>query len=252
MGFLLAVRTCFNGFVGNSMGKKKISENNQNLIRFNTWYSQDKETYRKWAESKRKQTNFTQERLTEIFDKGVAYIKRQRQNNEPLTISGLQFATNCNRTDFHRMRNREYDWRLFQFIDYKGIDLDKEIITEHNDTLNMDIDYYIDEDGVAYVMEMYGDIAERFYLQIEVQLEERLYTKQRPAGAIFLLKSCFGWTDTPDTNTAIVNKSIHIATREEANKSLQELLALSETEQQRDNEASAEETQLNKVMDLLK
>lgn len=214
------------------MGKKKITENNENMKRYTTWYSKDKEQYKKWAESKRTQTKFTQEFLSEIFYKGKTYIQEHKQTGEPLTVSGLQLALGCNKTDICRMKAGNYDWRLFQFMEYEGI-TDSDLITEYDEFLNMYVDYYIDADGVAYIMLMYSDVIERFYLELEAELEERLYMSNKPNGIIFTLKACFGWKDKPDKENVIVRNTVHVATKEEADRSLKELLTLTEIEEQR-------------------
>lgn len=198
-----------------------MAKNSETFKMYNTWYSQDREQYRRFAESKRNQTVFKQERLTEVYDRGRAYIIEQQEKGEPLTVSGLQLACRCNRTDFKRMRHHEYDWRRYQFMDYKGIQ-EEDLQLVRDDLFNRDVEYWTDEDGVIYVMNTYSEVIEWFYLQIQKQLEIACYQNRNPAGSIFLLKSQFGWDDKQQTR---VEKTapVHVATAEEAKNALKRL-----------------------------
>lgn len=198
-----------------------MTENSERFKRFNTWYSRDRETYRKFAESKRRQTRFTQESLTAIYYAGRDYIIEQQEKGEPLTISGLQIACGCNRTDFRRMKSGEYDWRRFQFQEYAGID-ESELQTIHDDHLGFDVTFWFDQDGERFVMNLFSEVMEWFYLTIQEQLEAVCYTNNKPLGAIFLLKTCFGWSDKPKEYRA--DKSpVSVATKEEAEEALKRL-----------------------------
>lgn len=207
------------------MAKGKLTENNENLKRFNTWYSEDKGTYQKWAQAKRQQTKFTQEHLTQIYDYGRDLVIKAREAGEPITISGLQLATRCNKMDFSRMRNGEYDWRLFQFAEYEGIDLEHDIVTQYDDILCMDIEYWISPDGEMLVMSTYSEIIDRFYLLIEEQLSNMLFTVNNPKGPIFILKNAFGWSDRPQEQPKQeIVAPLHLATLEEAEQACKALL----------------------------
>lgn len=207
------------------MGKRKNTPENDNIRKWNTWYSQDKKQYQKFARAKREGNRFKQEALTEIYEKGRAYIAERKESGEPITISGLQLACGCNRMDFSRMRSGEYDWRRYQFLDYAGVD-EADILTEFDEVLRLDVEYAPDENGEVYVMNHYSDIIERFYLEVQAQLELACYQSQNPRGAIFLLKSVFGWDDHAQAQVSVVPvEPIHIATREEAEQARKELLS---------------------------
>ena len=198
------------------MGKRKNTPENENIRKWNTWYSQDKKQYQKFAKAKREGNRFRQETLTEIYEKGRAYIIEQREKGIPLTTSGLQLACNCNRMDFSRMRSGEYDWRRYQFMDYAGID-EADLLVEFDEALRFHVEYAPDEHGEIYDVNTYSDIINRFYLEIQAELEIACYTNHNPRGAIFLLKSIFGWTDTVTAQVSIpANAEIHIASLTEA------------------------------------
>lgn len=203
------------------MAKNK-TKSQERLTNFNSWYSQDKDGYKKFAESKRLQTRFTQEALTEIFDKAREYIVEQKADNKPLTVSGFLIACECNRTDFKRMKHREYDWRLYQMMDYRGIS-GNDLQPVFDDVFRCHINYWIDADGAMYVMETYGDILERIYLMIQEQLEVAAYDIHgNPTGVVFLLKVIFGWTGN-QTEPMPQQNGIHIATKEEAKEACRRL-----------------------------
>ena len=206
------------------MAKCKPTQNNENMKRFSTWYSQDKETYQKWAQAKRLQTKFTQEHLTQIYDYARDYVLECREKGKALTISGLQLATHCNKMDYSRMRSGEYDWRMLQFAEYKGIDLEHDITPIYDDLLCMTVDYWISPDGEMFIMSFYSDIIDRFYLLIQEQTEELLYKSPNPRGPIFILKAVFGFNDRPQDQPKEVIAPLHIATREEAERARKELM----------------------------
>ena len=200
------------------------TENNENMKRYNTWYSQDITKYKEWAQAKRLQTKFTQEHLTQIHGWACDYVNECRANGTALTISGLQLATHCNKMDYSRMKNGEYDWRMLQFAEYKGIDLENDITPIYDELLCMTVDYWINPDGEMLIMSYYSDIIERFYLLIQEQTEEMLVTSPNPRGPIFILKSAFGWSDRPQEQPIQAVAPLHIATLEEAERARKELL----------------------------
>ena len=190
-------------------------DNKERLRTFNTWYSEDRDKYRQFAEAARIRGRFTQEMVSDLYDRGRAYIIECREADKPLTVAGLQIACDCNKMAFSRMKRGEFDWRLFQFMEYKGIRED-DIECFRDDELQYSVNYWTDEDGVMYIMEMYSSIIERFYLDIQNQIETACYdNKGNPSGLIFALKSAFGWHDKPEDQKTGVAVG-HIATREEA------------------------------------
>ena len=202
------------------MGEK--TEGQKRLAEWNTYYSQDRGRYRQFAEAKRMQTSFRQERLTEILDLGKAYIMETQQAGNPLTVSGLQLACRCNKQDFYRMKRGEYDWRVFQFMEYNGIEEEDLQIVRDND-LHFDVAYWTDPDGVMYCMNMFSEVIDRFYLILQEEIETKCYmNKGNPSGLIFCLKSVFGWSDKPTSRPADV-QPVHVATKEEAQAAINEL-----------------------------
>lgn len=215
---LLSDYSDFTGIIRGIMAKRKKAPENGNLKKWNNWYSEDKAGYQKYAESKRKHNRFNQERLTEIYGRMRDYVTKKQTAGEPLTIGGLQLSAGCNKMDFSRMRSGSYDWRTYQFQHYKGI-AEADITSVHDDLINLDILYWTDEDGAMYILNPYSIITERFYMLIQEQLEALCYTSNNPRGAIFLLKSAFGWSDN-QPEVQIITGGIHVASKEEAQEAL--------------------------------
>lgn len=211
------------------MGERKTTPENENIKKWNTWYSEDKKQYQQFARSRRERNRFKQEALTEIYQRGREYIMEHRVSGDPITTSGLQLACGCNRMDFSRMRSGEYDWRRYQFMEYNGID-ESDILVEFDEVLSLDIEYAPDKDGELMVVNLYSEILNRFYLEIQNQLETACYTSYNPRGAIFLLKSIFGWADNQQdagkglAQVIVTPAEIHIATRDEAEQAMKDLL----------------------------
>ena len=51
----------------------------------------------------------------------------------------------------------------------------------------------------------YDDVVDEIKTKLEMWLEERLLLDNKPVGAIFALKSRFGWTDLPQHNKNVSN-----------------------------------------------
>lgn len=119
------------------------------------------------------------------------------------------------------MRNREYDWRKYQFMHYNGI-TEADVTINHDDLLNLDILYWMDEDGALWILNTFSEIIESFYLLIQEQLEMLCYTSGNPRGAIFLLKSVFGWTEDRPQEHQTFTGNIHVASKKEAEQALKE------------------------------
>jgi len=200
--------------------------NTTKISQFNTWYSQDIEEYKRFAEGRSQSHRFTQEYLTELTEKIIVYIEEQKDADKPITIAGFYLALGIQKKDYFRMKNGEFDYRLFQFMEYKGIS-PEDIQRDWQEPLGY-IEYWIDADGQLWVMNTYSEIIEKALLLMQMQTEERLLTAKnnsQVSAAIFLLKAKFGWSDKPDVNiyNTLQYSTTQLPTYEEAKRSLLEL-----------------------------
>ena len=200
-----------------------MDENRKRMKDFTTWYSQDIKKYKQWAESMRNRQVFSQERLTDIYNNGKQYILRQREHGELLTIAGLHNACACHKQDIHNMKSGKFDYRLPQFMEYMGIS-ESDISVRRDNDLGFNLEVWTDSNGVEYVMNMYSEIIGKFYLLIQEQLEELAYTnKGNQSGAIFALKSVFGWSDRQPGEVTEQSRTVNIASRDEALRAIKRL-----------------------------
>ena len=204
---------------------KPRKPNTAKISQFNTWYRQDIEEYKRFAEGRSRSHRFSQEYLTELTEKIVVFIREREQNEEPLTIAGFYMALDILKKDYFRMKNGEFDYRLYQFMDYHDIQ-PEDILSEWQEPLGM-IDYWIDEDGQLWVMNTYSEIIEKALLVMQEQVETRLLTAKSNAAVsanIFLMKAKFGWSDKPETvNNLYQFNNVQLPTYEEAKRSLSAL-----------------------------
>lgn len=209
---------------------KPRKPNTTRISQFNTWYSQDIAEYKRFAEGRSQSHKYTQQYLTELTEKVVLYIREQEQNDKPLTIAGFYLALGILKKDYFRMKNGEFDYRLYQFMEYNGIQ-PEDIKSEWQEPLGM-IDYWIDEDGQIWIMNTYSEIIEKALLVMQEQTETNLLTAKSNAAVsanIFIMKAKFGWSDKPDNtvNNYYQFSADTLPTYEEAKRSL---LALTEGE----------------------
>lgn len=187
---------------------------------FNTYYSEDIAEYKRFAENRSRATRYNQEYLTELTCRIKDYLSEQILTHRPFTVTGLYMCLDMQKKDYYKAKRGEFDWKLYMFMDHKGISF--EDLEEYQDEMLGVMQTWTDEDGQFFIMETYSSIIEKSLLVIQSQLEEALYINRNPAGAIFLLKSRFGWSDKPDQVQQV--KAIpHIATYEEAKQVLKEL-----------------------------
>lgn len=199
---------------------------------FNTHYSEDIAEYKRFAENHSNAYRYNQEYLTDLTYRIKDYLTEQQAKEEPFTITGLYMALDMQKKDYYRARNGEFDWKLYQFMDFKGISFD-DIETTRDDLLGY-LQIWTDENGQIFICNTYSEIIEKSLLVIQSKLEIICYTGDNPKGAIFILKSRFGWSDRPDqrqtssffgsaeadNTTSVLN---HIATAEEAKQAIAEL-----------------------------
>ena len=204
---------------------KPRKPNTKRISQFNTWYSQDIEEYKRFAEGRSQSHRFTQEYLTELTEKIVTYIREKEYEDKPLTIAGFYLALGIQKKDYFRMKNGEFDYRLYQYMEYHKIE-PAEIRSDWQEPLGY-IDYWIDADGQIWVMNTYSEIIEKALLVMQEQVETRLLTAKSNAAVsanIFIMKAKFGWSDKPDNtvNNYYQFSADTLPTYEEAKRSLLE------------------------------
>lgn len=187
------------------------SKGNGELFTECTQYYKDKQdTYRKMAEARRQSTTYKQERLYEFYTKAKKYINERELEERPLTISGCALEIGITKNSFLKARQGDFDYRLYEYMDLKGI-------TEEDATGTYDGYLYYKDGGERVLLCTYSEIFERIHLRIEAQAEERLYTKGR-VGDIFALKAKHKWQE--EENPKTVNQTLVIASEEQARKAI--------------------------------
>ena len=165
--------------------------------------SEETESYRKFAENRRKRRRFTQQAAGKFYDLLVAYIEEQAEQGQPLTIAGACLAMGVDVSCFYRMKNGDYDGRLIEFLDEYGIDEDEAEIDERGLPT-------VEVNGEVCALIAYSDLVKRFLLLLQEQAERRLYSKSGKVTDIFTLRALFGWQD--GTTTINDNRSITLNT----------------------------------------
>lgn len=181
------------------------------LVELNEEYKKQTEEYKKLAESRKKNMSYSQEDMTEYYDKLWAYV----ESNEVITISGCVLAMGIHPRAFNRMRSGEFNYRLEKYC-------------AENDISQADwkydsrgIPYIIDSNGNRVIMIDYEDMIEMFMLMYQNQAEKQV-ASGKPVGGIFTLKSQFQWNDKVEEQ--VPNKEVLIiADKEQAKKALEML-----------------------------
>lgn len=204
------------------MGK---SGKTDRIEQFNTWFSQDIESYKEFAKNRVAAVRYSQEYLTELAWNIKDYLTEQEKNDTPFTVTGLYVSLDMQKKDYYRAKNGEFDWRLYQFADFHGITLDElDELEEIEDEYLGRMRIWVDEDGQVFIMETYSTIIEKALLVIQDQVERLCYSSNNPKGAIFILKSRFGWSDKNDGHMTVIENGIpQIATYEQAKAAMERL-----------------------------
>lgn len=182
----------------------------------NSRYKQEIDTYKTYAENRKKARVHTQEQVLRFYENLCRYIEEQQEQEKPLTVSGAILATCVDTSIWYRMRNGDFDYRLDEFLDVNGIDLDEAPVDEAG------LKYCIIEGQKVLLIE-FSEVIKRYMLLLQEQAEQRLYSKSR-VGDIFTLKSLHGWQDSPQVVND--NRTLNIdliATPEEARFALERL-----------------------------
>ena len=211
--------------------EKPRKANTDKITMFNTWYSKDIKEYKRFAKNKSNAFRYSQEYLTELTTNIVSYLKGTKESGKPLTIAGFYRSMNIQKKDYYKMKNGDFDWKLYQFMDFNNIQ-ETDIQVFEDGTLGF-VEYWLDADGQFFVMNTYSEIIEKALLVLEMQAEERLLSAKSNSSisaAIFILKAKFGWSDKPDTNVLISNSTMNVANKQEADRIFKLTLAKIEEE----------------------
>lgn len=174
--------------------------------------SEDISRYKEIAEKVRRSKKYRQEDLHRIYQGLIAYIDRQKENEKPITVSGMILASGISSATWYEMLGGDYDYRLYEYIDMHNIN------TNDADIMD-DIPFVEDENGVILLI-TYSDLLQKAMLLQQEQTEERLYEKGR-VGDIFALKAMHGWQE--ETSPHTVNQTLVLASPEQAREAIKML-----------------------------
>lgn len=183
--------------------------NGKGLAEFSRQKSADITKYKEQAEKYRKARKYRQEDLYGIMNRIQEYIKQQREQDRPLTVSGTIRASGVSSSTWYEMLGGDYDYKLYEYADIYSIDLDSLPLGETTVIEN--------SEGEKIALITYSAALQKAMLAIQEQTEERLYMKGR-VGDIFALKAVHGWQEEQSPQT--VNQTLVIATEEQARKAI--------------------------------
>lgn len=190
--------------------RTKTGRNPQKAININKQFGEEVAAYKEVAEKIRRAKKYKQEDLAAIYKRIMDYVADKREQDKPITVSGMILASGISRATWYEMLSGDYDYRLYQYIDTHNID----------EMARTDIDgmeAVINSEGEVVLLICYSEILQKAMLMLEEQTEERLYKSGR-VGDIFSLKAIHGWREEQSPQT--VNQTLVIATEEQAREAI--------------------------------
>lgn len=190
--------------------RTKTGRNPQKAININKQFGEEVAAYKEVAEKIRRAKKYKQEDLAAIYKRIMDYVADKREQDKPITVSGMILASGISRATWYEMLSGDYDYRLYQYIDTHNID----------EMARTDIDgmeAVINSEGEVVLLNCYSEILQKAMLMLEEQTEERLYKSGR-VGDIFSLKAIHGWREEQSPQT--VNQTLVIATEEQAREAI--------------------------------
>ena len=156
----------------------------------------------------REKSPYSVEKQGIFIDRLAKYIEEQRENGEPLTVSGFTLAAQIPQRTWEKMRHGEYDTMIYEYKMLHGIDEDA--IEAVND------------DGEVVSLLPWSEIVDKCYLLAQEERERGCITGKagNVVGNIFLLKAQHGLNDQPDQIAHQTNVQI-VADAETALKALE-------------------------------
>ena len=190
--------------------RTKSGRNPQNAININKQFGEEVAAYKEAAEKIRRAKKYKQEDLATIYKRIMDYIADKREQDKPITVSGMILASGISRATWYEMLAGDYDYRLYQYIDTHNIDEMQKLDVDGMEAV-------INSDGEVVLLICYSEILQKAMLMLEEQTEERLYKSGR-VGDIFSLKAIHGWREEQSPQT--VNQTLVIATEEQAREAI--------------------------------
>ena len=190
--------------------RTKSGRNPQNAININKQFGEEVAAYKEAAEKIRRAKKYKQEDLATIYKRIMDYIADKREQDKPITVSGMILASGISRATWYEMLSGDYDYRLYQYIDTHNIDEMQKLDVDGMEAV-------INSDGEVVLLICYSEILQKAMLMLEEQTEERLYKSGR-VGDIFSLKAIHGWREEQSPQT--VNQTLVIATEEQAREAI--------------------------------
>ena len=190
--------------------RTKSGRNPQNAININKQFGEEVAAYKEVAEKIRRAKKYKQEDLAAIYKRIMDYIADKREQDKPITVSGMILASGISRATWYEMLSGDYDYRLYQYIDTHNIDEMQKLDVDGMEAV-------INSDGEVVLLICYSEILQKAMLMLEEQTEERLYKSGR-VGDIFSLKAIHGWREEQSPQT--VNQTLVIATEEQAREAI--------------------------------
>ena len=190
--------------------RTKSGRNPQNAININKQFGEEVAAYKEVAEKIRRAKKYKQEDLATIYKRIMDYIADKREQDKPITVSGMILASGISRATWYEMLSGDYDYRLYQYIDTHNIDEMQKLDVDGMEAV-------ANSEGEVVLLICYSEILQKAMLMLEEQTEERLYKSGR-VGDIFSLKAIHGWREEQSPQT--VNQTLVIATEEQAREAI--------------------------------
>lgn len=190
--------------------RTKTGRNPQKAININKQFGEEVAAYKEVAEKIRRAKKYKQEDLAVIYKRIMDYTEEKREQEKPITVSGMILASGISRATWYEMLSGDYDYRLYQYIDTHNIDEMQKLDVDGMEAV-------INSDGEVVLLICYSEILQKAMLMLEEQTEERLYKSGR-VGDIFSLKAIHGWREEQSPQT--VNQTLVIATEEQAREAI--------------------------------
>lgn len=190
--------------------RTKTGRNPQNAININKQFGEEVAAYKEAAEKIRRAKKYKQEDLATIYKRIMDYIADKREQDKPITVSGMILASGISRATWYEMLAGDYDYKLYQYIDTHNIDEMQKLDVDGMEAVT-------NSEGEVVLLICYSEILQKAMLMLEEQTEERLYKSGR-VGDIFSLKAIHGWREEQSPQT--VNQTLVIATEEQAREAI--------------------------------
>lgn len=181
------------------------------VVESNKAYSEGVAYYKKQVELHRKEKKYGQEFSFILYERIKNYFAELESNDKPMTIAGIIRASGLNKVSFYQLKNGDFDYDLYAYMDSKGITFD-------------DAEYYDGmpcyNDGVNTVLLIpLSELIEKIILMQEEEIETRLYEKGR-VGDMFALKAKHSWIEEEKAPQVLNQKNIYIASLDEASEAI--------------------------------